>query len=177
MGKLYFYYGTMGAGKTALAINKAYEFKERGLETYVYTPKEIKADRLSSRCGSSVDVTTIGLDDICKNSVLIVDESQFLTQEEVTTIRNLCTYNDVMSFCFGLLTTFQRKLFDGSKYLIECADTIREVTCMCEKCKKKAIRNYRISGENKLIVLAKEKYMSLCDFCYQECQGAKVKSL
>ena len=31
MGKLYFYYGTMGAGKTALAINKAYEFRERGL--------------------------------------------------------------------------------------------------------------------------------------------------
>ena len=39
MGKFYFYYGTMGAGKTSIAINKAYEFKDRNKKTYVYIVK------------------------------------------------------------------------------------------------------------------------------------------
>jgi len=167
MGKLYFYYGTMGAGKTALAINKAYEFRERGLKTYVYVPNEVKSDRLSSRCGSSVEVSDIDLSEVCENAVLIVDEAQFLSHDEVKKIRDLCTYKDVMSFCFGLLTTFQRELFDGSKYIIECADTIREVPCMCEKCKRKAIYNFRVSSETELKVLGKDKYRSFCPRCFE----------
>ena len=168
MGKMYFYYGTMGAGKTALAINKAYEFKERELQTYVYVPSEIKSDKLSSRCGASVDVSNINLDEIDEHSVLIVDEAQFLSHDEVKTIRDLCTYKDVMAFCFGLLTTFQRKLFDGTKYIIECADTIREVPCMCENCKKKAIYNLRVSSETDLKVLGKDKYKSFCHECFEK---------
>ena len=167
MGKLYFYYGTMGAGKTALAINKAYEFKERGLRTYVYVPTEIKSEKLHSRCGSSVAVSGVELNKIYEGSVLIVDEAQFLSHNEVKTIRNLCTYNDVMAFCFGLLTTFQRELFDGSKYILECADTIREVPCMCENCKKKAIYNFRVSSETELKVLGKDKYKSFCPRCFE----------
>lgn len=168
MGKFYFYYGTMGAGKTALAINKAYEFRERGLQTYVYVPSEIKSDKLSSRCGSSVVVSNINLDEIEDRSALIVDEAQFLSHDEVKTIRDLCTYKDVMAFCFGLLTTFQRELFDGTKYIIECADTIREVPCMCENCKKKAIYNFRMSSETELKVLGKDKYKSYCHMCYEK---------
>ena len=167
MGKLYFYYGTMGAGKTALAINKAYEFRERGLQTYVYVPKEIKTDKLSSRCGSSVAVSDVKLDEINENSVLIVDEAQFLSQHEVKMIRDLCTYKNVMAFCFGLLTTFQRELFNGTKYIVECADTIREVPCMCESCKKKAIYNFRMSSETELKVLGKNKYKSYCHKCFE----------
>ena len=42
MGKLYFYYGTMGAGKTALAINKAYEFMNHSQPTLVCLPSITK---------------------------------------------------------------------------------------------------------------------------------------
>lgn len=167
MGKLYFYYGTMGAGKTALAINKAYEFKARGMETYVYTPKEVNQDQLDSRCGSNIKVSNVELCYVKDNSILIIDEAQFLSVEEVKQIRLLCTYKGCMAFCFGLLTTFQKELFEGSKAIISNADTIREVQCMCEECSKKAIRNYRKTNENLLKVLEKSKYMALCDECYE----------
>lgn len=167
MGKFYFYYGTMGAGKTALAINKAYEFKKRGIQTFVYVPSDAKTDKLSSRCGSSVEVSNRNLRLVTKRSVLIVDEAQFLTEDKVKTIRHLCTYKDVMAFCFGLLKTFKGKLFNGTKYIIECADTIREIPCMCENCKKKAIYNVRVSSETTLKVLEKDKYKSYCHMCYE----------
>ena len=58
MGKFYFYYGTMGAGKTSIAINKAYEFKDRNKKTYVYIPSSLPyAVKIESRNGLSIGVS------------------------------------------------------------------------------------------------------------------------
>lgn len=171
MGKFYFYYGTMGAGKTSMAINKAYEFKERGKKVYVYLPENVRKPRLDSRNGSSVGISDELLSDEClsnidEGSIVIIDEAQFLSDKAITELKFLSSYKNVMVFCFGLLTDYTKKLFPGSKLLIEVAETIREVPCMCEHCDKKAQYNFRVTSEKDLIVLDKYKYKSLCERCY-----------
>lgn len=173
MGKLYFYYGTMSAGKTSLAINKAFEFKERGKDVFVHVPEICWKSCLESRNGSSIPTSRNLIKEhdfniVRENSFLIVDECQFLTPSVVLEIKKATVHKNVMAFCFGLLTDFMRNIFDGSRALVETADTIREVPCMCEECDNKAQYNYRITDETKTVVLSKEKYKSLCASCYEK---------
>ncbi len=163
MGKLYFYYGTMNAGKTSMAINKAYEFSTH-VKTYVYSP--IKGqNKLESRNGSEATVNLSGddwIDKIKDDSIVVIDEAQFLTKEEVIKLEDLCSLNDISVFCFGLRTDYTQKLFEGSKALFEYADSIREIPSMCNCCKSKAKYNFRITNEKNQIVFEKDKYVSLC---------------
>ena len=208
MGKFYFYYGTMGAGKTAMAIAKAYEFlnkthciggsitsparpgasqisdprsESEGREVnevvrsrvYVYLPNKVWKSKLESRNGSSIDVDKSLLGDdhlslIEKNSIVIVDEAQFLNDCAVDSLKRLSSYDNCLVFCFGLLTDFRKKLFDGTKHIIEVADSIREIPCMCDNCTKKAQYNFRITNEDEIVVLEKNKYRSLCSKCFDQ---------
>lgn len=183
MGKLYFYYGTMGAGKTALAINKAYEFMNHSQPTLVCLPSIIKKDKLESRNGYCIDVDLIidfeNLEESKKflerfntveTPIFIIDEAQFLTSLQVKTLRKLSDTKNTLVFCFGLLTDFQLNLFQGSKSLIIYANSFREIPSMCEMkyCQKKAQCNLRTNHESNQIVLNKDKYTSLCLECYEK---------
>lgn len=175
-GKLYFYYGTMGAGKSKLAIEKVNEFREKGLKTYVYAPESLEnREKISSRANISANTSKIELDNVESNSYLIVDEAQFLSEKEINTIRGLCASKNVTALCFGLLTTFQFELFEGSKKLVECADSVTKISMPCENCKEnEAICNFRMSSNNKLIVLDKNQYKSLCENCYKKFISYKI---
>lgn len=206
MGKFYFYYGTMGAGKTAMAIAKAYEFLNKshciggsltspttsrpsdslrgsseprqspdgeGSRVYVYLPNKVWKSKLESRNGSSINVDKSLLGDdhlslIEKNSIVIVDEAQFLNDCAVDSLKRLSSYDNCLVFCFGLLTDFRKKLFEGTKHIIEVADSIREIPCMCDNCTKKAQYNFRITEEDEIVVLEKNKYRSLCSKCFDQ---------
>lgn len=181
MGKFYFYYGTMGAGKTSMAINKAYEFKERNKKTYVYLPSSIPYEvKIESRNGLSINVSNELLGDnhlqfIEDNSVIIIDEAQFLSDEAVCTLKDLSCFNNVMVFCFGLISDFTGEMFEGTKKIIELADSIREVPCMCSKCDKKAQYNFRLCTNNEKIFLDKHKYIPLCYGCFKKAQKIQVR--
>lgn len=183
MGKMYFYYGTMGAGKTALAISKAYEFRNHFYEVRVCVPSIIDDKKLESRNGSSVDVDiVIDLDnlseskmflekfDLEKVQMLIIDEAQFLTALQVQTLRKLADEKDILVFCFGLLTDYKLNLFEGSKNLIIYSNSFREIPSMCEgkNCRQKAQYNIRTSRDKGQIVLSKRCYQSLCLNCYEK---------
>ena len=75
--------------------------------------------------------------------------------------------------CYGLLTNFKTELFEGSKRLIEIADSIMEIKSIC-KCGRKATVNARLvdgkiatSGEE-ISIGADELYESMCYACYKE---------
>lgn len=174
MGKFYYYYGTMGAGKTALAICKAYEFTERKKKVYIYLPEKVWKPNLESRNGTKLPVNKDLLGDehlqmIEDNSVVIVDEAQFLTEKAVHELKKLSTFHNVLVFCYGLLTDFKTRMFEGAKYALEMADTIREIPCMCSMCDTKSQFNYRLSFEKELVVLSKDKYKALCAKCFWTC--------
>lgn len=172
-GNLYFYYGTMGAGKSALAIKKIKEFSEKGSKTYVYIPSQIGEKQISSRNGQSFEAQCLNLNEVKENSILIIDEAQFLSESEILLINDLLK-KDTTILCFGLLTTFQKKLFDGSKHLLEIASVVREIPMDCEKCKKKkAVYNFRTSCDTSLISLGKNQYIALCEECLRIKERAK----
>lgn len=174
-GKLYFYYGPMGAGKSKLAIEKVNEFRKKGLKTYVLAPKSLNCGKISSRANIQAYTSNIELDDVEPNSYLIVDEAQFLSDDEINTIKNICASKNVTALCFGLLTTFKLEMFEGSKKLVECADSVTKISMPCENCNQnEAICNFRMSSNNGLVVLDKNQYKSLCEDCYKKFISYKI---
>ena len=48
MAKLYFHYSTMNAGKSTLLLQAAYNYRERGMATYLLTARPIGQNILQS---------------------------------------------------------------------------------------------------------------------------------
>ena len=103
------------------------------------------------------------------NSVVIVDECQFLTKEQVDDLKEVSNHIPVL--CYGLLTNFKTELFEGSKRLVEIAESLMEIKSVC-KCGKKATVNARfidgkIVTDGEEVLLGKEEcYKALCYNCY-----------
>ena len=60
--------------------------------------------------------------------VIIVDECQFLTPEQIDQLRWLVDRENLPVLCFGLRTDFQTKLFPGSRRLFELSKGKRTCT-------------------------------------------------
>lgn len=181
--KMYFYFGVMGSSKTACALMKKFSFEEKNRKVALIKPSIDNRDGktiVKSRVGLFCEALTVSpnekiTDVILKNGpfdVIIVDEAQFLKKEQVDELREI-TNNGTMVMCYGLKTDYMGKLFEGSKRLIELADSIREIQSMC-KCGRKAIINARYN-ENKIIydgeqidIGGNDKYVALCHQCWEK---------
>ena len=188
-GKLYFRYGTMGSAKTALLLTTAYNFEERKMDYVCMKPV------IDDREKDSVIRSRIGIERRCcwiypntnmyqmlvemfesegrlKEWVLI-DESQFLTAEQVDQLAQVVDEYGVNVMCYGLRTDFQTHLFEGSRRLFELADTIDEIKSTCT-CGRKTIVNARIDRNGDVILDGEQgeiggddKYMAMCRRCYR----------
>ena len=100
-----------------------------------------------------------------------MDECQFLTKEQVEQLKDISLSIPVL--CYGLLTNFKTQLFEGSKRLVELADSLMEIKCICG-CGRKATINVRfVDGEvategQEILIGAEEKYESMCYQCYKK---------
>ncbi len=182
--KMYFYYGVMGSSKTANALMKKFNFEEKGRRVAFLKPS------LDTRNGKTLIKSRIGLSSealLLERSasieetlggnnnfdIIIVDEAQFMTTEQVDELRDLAD-SGVMVMCYGLKNDYTGKLFEGSKRIIEVCDTVREIQSMCAKCGAKAIVNARYIG-NKIVyegniidIGGEEKYITLCHKCWMK---------
>ena len=177
MAQLYFKYGAMGSSKTANALMARFNYEERGQKTLLVKP------RIDTRDGDHMVRSRIGLTHPCvyfhemramseeelrTNACIIVDEAQFLTQEEVMYLVHLVDDCDIPVICYGLRADFKGELFPGSYALLVMADKLEEVKTICW-CGKKAMFNARFdeSGtvftEGAQVVLgANDKSIGLC---------------
>ena len=104
---------------------------------------------------------------------ILVDESQFLTPEQVDKLAWVVDELQLANvMCYGLRTDFRGHLFPGSRRLFETADSVEELKLTCE-CGRKAIINARVDERNKIILDGNqidlggdEKYVSMCRKCY-----------
>lgn len=194
MSKLYYSYGTMGAAKSAQLLMKAYSFEERGIPFVCVKPSidnRDGVDIIKSRIGIQRECITIDKDDnvfdfinqCVFNSKLqlveppkwvLVDESQFLTSEQVEQLAKVVDDLDINVMCYGLRSDFSTHTFDGSKRLFELSDEINEMKISCS-CGRKAIINARIDENGKVIsdgeqifIGGNESYIPLCRKCYNE---------
>ena len=105
-------------------------------------------------------------------SAVIIDEAQFLTEEQVDFLTDIVDKFNIPVICYGLRTDFQGKFFEGSKRLMEVADVIEEIPTVCW-CGKRAQFNARIcdgkivrDGEQ-VMMGGNESYVSLCRHHYK----------
>lgn len=78
-------------------------------------------------------------------ALLLVDEAQFLTGDQVEDLLRIATIDGVPVLTYGLRTDFQTQIFPGSQRLLAIANTLEELKTIC-RCGKKAILNRTSSG-------------------------------
>ena len=183
MAKLYFKYGAMGSSKTAQALITKYNYEENDLKVWLIKPSADTRDGvdilrsrigLEAQCfpiGREVDLLALYREAYTDYSVIIADECQFFTPEQIDQLRRIVNDFDIPVMCFGLRTDFQTKLFPGSRRLMEVADTIQEIKTICD-CGAKATVNARINDgfivtEGAQVVLGgNDSYIAMCHRCY-----------
>ena len=185
MAKLYFKYGAMGSSKTAQALITKYNYEENDLRVWLVKPSADTRDGkalVRSRIGleASADIIPPETDLLAlfrdrhlhSCDVIIVDECQFLTQEQIDQLRTIVDEHNIPVMCFGLRTDFQTKLFPGSLRLMEVADTIQEIKTICD-CGAKATVNARIDSQGHIITQGaqvvlggNDSYIAMCHKCY-----------
>ena len=185
MAKLYFKYGAMGSSKTAQALITKYNYEENDMRVWLIKPSADTRDGeqiLRSRIGLEAKVEVMSPEtDIAARfeeklgehyNAVIVDECQFLTEEQIDQLRSIVNDFSVPVLCFGLRTDFQTKLFPGSRRLMELADVIEEIKTMCD-CGAKATVNARIDGEGHIVTQGaqvvlggNDSYIAMCHKCY-----------
>ncbi len=184
MAKLYFKYGAMGSSKTAQALIAKFNYEEGGNKVWLIKPSVDVRDgsnKLRSRVGLEADVQAVPptadlLKIFQKNKpkpdVVIVDEAQFLTEQQVEQLRQIVDCERTSVMCYGLKTDFQNKLFPGSKRLFELSESISEIKSVCA-CGTKASVNARLDGKGnvltegeQVVIGGNEAYQAMCYQCY-----------
>ena len=203
MGKLTFIYGTVGSSKTATLLMDAYMY-EHNLNKKVLMIKpsvDTRDDVVRSRVGLERPCFKIGENDNIKYSdrdiiietksgfthipnvdVIMVDEAQFLTEEQVESLYDISVdyRGGIEVETCGLKDDFRRKMFTGSAALLSLADEIRKIDTLCA-CGEKAIVNAKYEnnefslngpqvGIEKSFTKDNKKidYKPMCKDCYEE---------
>ena len=185
MAQLYFKYGAMGSSKTAQALITKFNYEERGMKVWLLKPSTDQRDgihMLHSRIGLEAPAEVIGPEDDIYElytrrdhpDVVITDECQFFTPQQIDQLRRLVDEHDLPVLCFGLRTDFLTHLFPGSLRLFELADSITEIKTICD-CGRKATTNARISPDGYVITEGdqvflggNDSYIAMCHKCYQD---------
>ena len=195
MAKLYFYYSSMNAGKSTALLQSSYNYRERGMNTLVLAPElddRYGAGKVTSRIGiESEAITFRKADDLFALVAgrveeeplhcVLIDEAQFLSEEQVWQLARTVDDLKVPVMCYGLRVDFQGQLFPGSAALLALADEMREVRTICH-CGKKATMVVRQDETGNVLregaqvqIGGNESYVSLCRRHWREAMGDMPK--
>ncbi|MFZ8940803.1 MAG: thymidine kinase [Gemmobacter sp.] len=191
MAKLYFHFSTMNAGKSAILLQAAHNYRERGMEVLLLTARlddRAGAGRIASRIGieAGAEVFAPG-DDLFARigarlaegpcACVFVDEAQFLSREQVWQLARAADDLEVPVMCYGLRVDFRGELFPGSAALLAWADDLREVRTICH-CGRKATMVVRLGPDGQperdgaqVVIGGNDTYVSLCRRHWREAVG------
>ena len=182
MAKVYFYYAAMNAGKSTTLLQADFNYRERGMETMLWTAKldeRAGAGVIGSRIALSapahtydanVDLFTAISEELKRRELhcILVDEAQFLSQRHVLQLCEVADRLRIPVLCYGLRTDFQGKLFPGSAALLALADSLIELKAVCQ-CGRKATMNLRVDEEGHAVAAGaqteiggNDRYIALC---------------
>lgn len=184
MSKLYFTYSAMNAGKSAILLQAAYNYRECGMEVMLWTSGHHSKDEtaamgaIESRIGLNAPAYLFRKEtDVfeaisahhaqTKISAVFLDEAQFLTRQQVWQLAQVGDELGLPVLCYGLRTDFQGALFEGAAALLAIADDLREARTICH-CGKKATMTARLDEQGRALTdgeqvsVGKEVYVSLC---------------
>ncbi len=192
MAKLHFKYASMNSGKSIDLLRTVYNYEENGFKVIVMKPlADTKGDNfVQTRIGleRKVDFLINDEDDIfeiIKNNLdgvraIFIDEVQFLKAHQIDNLFIISKVYDIPVICYGLRTNFKMESFEGSKRLLEIADTLEELQTLCEcgniarYVGRKYNGEFQSSGEEIVIDGTDDyEYVPLCGDCYLK----KVKKI
>ena len=184
MAKLYFTFSAMNAGKSALLLQASYNYRERGMETMLWTSHHHASEpgsrlgTIESRLGLNAEAHLFDAETAIFQAIrepkdahgldaTFVDEAQFLSQEQVWQLARTADDLKIPVLCYGLRTDFRGQLFEGAAALLAIADHLREARTICH-CGRKATMTLRRDSdgatirEGEQIGVEKSVYVSLC---------------
>lgn len=183
MAKLYFRYGAMGSAKTMNLLAVANNYELQGKHVVLIKPAlddRFGAENIQSRVGITrkADIcvhpdTHLNYRDFRNIDCVLVDECQFLSESLVHQLRSITMDLDIPVICYGLRTNFKTRLFEGSRRLMEIADSIEEVKTTCAFCNRKAVFNIKIRHGNpqtdgaEIELGTEELYRPACCRCFE----------
>lgn len=176
MAKLYYRYAVMGAGKSTQLLQIAYDYEKNNKRKILclkpktdtkaedYIVSRLEDGIIRRKCDFLVEPQGGWVYDTIKKKILasrkdgkpiaiiLIDESQFLSRDNVWDLARIVTYLDVPVICFGLKVDAFGNPFPGSSHLFALAQDIEEVTtraiCRLSKKPKKATMQLRcVNGE------------------------------
>ncbi|QMT58662.1 thymidine kinase [Legionella sp. PC997] len=162
MAKLYFYFAAMNAGKSTVLLQSSYNYRERGMNTLLFTPaidNRYQQGMVYSRIGLSEPALIFNSKDDLYQHVLaqekkyaciLIDEAQFLTRAQVHQLTEITDQLSIPVLAYGLRTDFRGELFEGSQYLLAWADELIELKTICH-CGRKATMILRLNAQGKVI--------------------------
>ncbi|NDV91379.1 thymidine kinase [Alteromonas sp. 345S023] len=182
MAQLYFYYSAMNAGKSTSLLQSAYNYRERGMHSLIYTASlddRYGIGKVTSRIGLQADAklynANINLFDAIKQDndtkkldCVFIDEAQFLTKAQVRQLVDVVDELRIPVLAYGLRTDFLGETFEGSHYLLAWADKLTELKTVCH-CGRKANFVVRLDGEGNPVIDGdqvqiggNDRYESMC---------------
>jgi thymidine kinase len=193
MSKLFFKWGPMNCAKSLLLLTTAHNLEENGFQIMVLKPSS------DTRDGDGVIRSRVGVERKCvmvDNDInlyraikeyrnvlaaqfielkwVLVDECQFLTEEQVNQLSDVVDFLDINVMCYGLRTDFQSKAFPASRRLFEIADDLEEVktTCACGERKTSINARFDENGDiitegSQIMVGGNELYKPICRRCWK----------
>lgn len=195
MAKLYFYYASMNAGKSAALLQANFNYNERGMRTMLWTAQI--DDRtaglgdghaIESRIGLHAQAHRFGGDtDLLAQvraahaveplSCVLIDEAQFLTPAQAWQCADIADKVNIPVLCYGLRTDFLGQLFPGSAVLLGIADALVELKAVCH-CGRKASMNLRVDDDGRAVsegaqteIGGDDRYIALCRPHFSEALG------
>ena len=185
MAKLYFKYWAMGSSKSAQALITKFNYEELGMTVWLIKPSidtrdgaDVIKSRIGLECKAQIITPEQNIEDeyhaAGKHDVIIADEAQFFTGEQIEQLRALVDDEDLPVLCFGLRTDFLTHLFPGSQRLLELADSLTEIKTVCA-CGRKATVNARIDETGRVVTQGdqvflggNDSYIAMCHKCWKE---------
>ncbi len=191
MAKLYFYYSSMNAGKSTTLLQADFNYRERGMETMLWTAA------LDDRYGQGYVTSRIGLQteahkfspetdlwgDIGNEharrplACVLVDEAQFLSRDQVLQLARHADETGIPVLCYGLRTDFAADLFTGSAALLGLADALVELKAVCH-CGRKSTMNLRVDAEGRAVIDGQQteiggndRYVAMCRRHFMQARG------
>jgi len=198
MAKLYFRYGAMGSAKSLNLLAVAHNYQQQAKKILLMKPavdSRFGALSIQSRAGLSMEAdyllqpTTvffypdkqlegpppahcIELPGPGQLHCLLVDEAQFLSAFVVEQLLQVTMDCNIPVIAYGLKTNFKGQLFEGSKRLLELADSMEEIKTTCFFCNRKATQNGKFRNGRPVLegpeieMGAEDKYLPVCKYCF-----------
>ncbi len=153
MAILRFSFGTMGSGKSTVALQIHHNLANRQLFGLLLTTMDREGKQVTSRLGVAAPAIEVTPDlDIYAMAVkywplhyLVCDEAQFYTVDQCDQLARVVDDLEIDVYAFGLLTDFRGHLFEGTQRMLEIADehTPLQVEARCW-CGARATHNARV---------------------------------